>query len=101
MEGAVAGGNEREVGVAIQRLQRCMLAVRELGNLKMEVSSQLVDTVSERYYVFSNFMCNVSCDRRRFAYQHTHNAHTHENITIYISCSSLHTHFGEQSSMML
>ena len=46
LEGAVAGGNETEVGVAIQRLQRCMLAVRELGNLKMEMSSQLVDTVS-------------------------------------------------------
>ena len=45
LEGVVARGNEREVGVAIQRLQRCMLAVRELGNLKMEVSSQLVDTV--------------------------------------------------------
>ena len=45
MEGAVAGGNEREVGVAIQRLQRCMLAVREMGNLKMEVSSHLLDTV--------------------------------------------------------
>ena len=45
LEEVVAGGNESEVGVAIQRLQRCMLAVRELGNLKMEVSSQLVDTV--------------------------------------------------------
>ena len=45
LEETVAGGSEREVGVAIQRLQHCMLAVRELGNLKMEVSSQLVDTV--------------------------------------------------------
>ena len=45
LEKAIAGGNDTEVGVAIQRLQRSMLAVRELGNLKMEVSSQLVDTV--------------------------------------------------------
>ena len=47
MEGAVAGGNEREVCVAIQRLHHCMLAVRELGNMKMEVSSQLLDTVRD------------------------------------------------------
>ena len=47
MEGAVAGGNEREVGVAIQRLQQCMLAVREVGNMKMEVSSHILDTVSQ------------------------------------------------------
>ena len=87
MEGTVAGGNEREVGVAIQRLQRCMLAVRELGNLKMEVSSQLVDTVSERYYyVFANFMCNVSCDRRRYSHVCVHCVcvcHANYNLHMY------------------
>ena len=45
LEGAVSRDNKGEVGVAVQRLQRCMLAVREMGNLKMEVSSQLLDTV--------------------------------------------------------
>ena len=62
LEGAVARGNEGEVGVAVQRLQRCMLTVREMGNLKMEVSSQLLDTVRAIYHVYTpaTAVCDVA-----------------------------------------
>ena len=45
LESAVARGDEGAVRAAVGRLQGCMLGVREMGNLKLEVSSQLLDTV--------------------------------------------------------
>ena len=45
LESAVARRDEGAVRAAVGRLQGCMLGVREMGNLKLEVSSQLLDTV--------------------------------------------------------
>lgn len=46
LDSAVARCDEGALSGVVGRLQHCMLQVREVGNLKLEVSSQLLDTVS-------------------------------------------------------
>ena len=47
LDSAVARCDESVLSAVVGRLQLCMVQVREVGNLKLEVSSQLLDTVSK------------------------------------------------------
>ena len=42
---AVEGGSKRQL-VLFRQLQECLLEVREVGNKKLEISAQMLDTVS-------------------------------------------------------
>lgn len=65
LERAREGGSEAEMRRYLLELQRCMLRFRETGNEKLEVTSELLDTVSsdtgtstsEWYYVTSDLLC--------------------------------------------